>query len=98
LPERLASIHNEVLTSTGACSEQVHRNFISPPSLWPGRELRAYHCPSCASWRNAGATRILLLMVLTADQTDRRSTKLECAGSGLFNFQGTGKHGGALHK
>ena len=55
-----------------ACSEQVHRNFISPPSLWPGRELRAYHCPGCASWRNAGATRILLLMVLTADQTDRK--------------------------
>ena len=84
--------------STGACSEQVHRNFISPPSLWPGRELRAYHCPSYASWRNAGATCILLLMVLTADQTDRRSTKLECAGSGLFIFQGAGKHRGALHK
>ena len=23
-----------------------HRNFTSPPSLWPGRELREYHCPS----------------------------------------------------
>ena len=80
--------------STGACSEQVHRNFISPPSLWPGRELRAYHCPSCASWRNAGATRILLLVVLTANQTDRRSTQLECTGSGLFDFQGAGKHRG----
>ena len=27
-----------------ACGEQVHGNFISPPSLWPGRELREYHC------------------------------------------------------
>ena len=35
----------------------------------------------------------MLRTVLTADQTDRRSTKLECAGSGRFIFQGTGKHG-----
>lgn len=82
--------------STGACGEQVHRYFISPPSLWPGRELRAYHCPSCASWRNAGAARILLLMVPAADQADSRSAKLECTGYGLFNFQKTCKHGGYL--
>ena len=31
----------------GACGEQVHRNFISPPSLWPGRELRKYHDTPC---------------------------------------------------
>lgn len=30
--------------STGAGTP--HRNFTSPPSLWPGRELREYHCPS----------------------------------------------------
>lgn len=82
--------------STGACGEQVHRNFISPPSLWPGRELQAYHCPSCASWRNAGAARILLLMVPAADQADSRSAKPECTGSGLFYFQKTCKHGGYL--
>ena len=23
---------------------RLHRNFTSPPSLWPGRELRKYHC------------------------------------------------------
>ena len=84
----------EILMSTSACGEQVHRYFISPPSLWPGRELRAYHCPSCASWRNAGATRILLLMVPAADQADSRLAKPECTGSGLFNFQKTCKHGG----
>lgn len=28
----------------GACGEQAHRSFISPPSLWPGRVLRKYHC------------------------------------------------------
>ena len=89
----LLGIFKNKMLIASACSEQVHRNFIPPPSLWPGRELRAYHCPSCASWRNTGATRILLRTVLTADQTDRRSTKLECTGSGLFNFQGTGKHG-----
>ena len=68
----------------------------TPPSLWPGRELRAYHCPSCASWRNAGATRILLLMVPAADQADSRSAKPEYTGSGLFNFQKTCKHGGCF--
>jgi len=26
-----------------ACSEQVHRNFTFPPSLWPDRELRKSH-------------------------------------------------------
>ena len=79
------------LLAAGAASQT---KSVSPPSLWPGRELREYHCPSCASWRNAGATRILLLVVLTANQTDRRSTQLECTGSGLFDFQGAGKHRG----
>ena len=50
----------------------------------------------CASWRNAGATRILLLMVPAADQADSRLAKPECTGSGLFNFQKTCKHGGCL--
>lgn len=27
-----------------------HRNLTSPPSLWPGRELRKYHYPLCVSW------------------------------------------------
>ena len=69
---------------------------ISSSRLPYGRALRAYHCPSCASWRNAGAIRILLLMVPAADQADWRSTKPECTGSGLFNFQGACKHGGCF--
>lgn len=79
--------------STGGCSEQLHRNLTSPPSLWPGRELRKYHCPQSESWRHAGAARILLLMVLFARQTDSRSADRECAGSGLCNYQGTIRYG-----
>ena len=27
----------------------LHRNLTSPPSLWPGRELRKYHYPRTGS-------------------------------------------------
>jgi len=31
----------------GAPAKLLHRNLTSPPSLWPGRELRKYHyCPA----------------------------------------------------
>lgn len=34
------------LRHTSARGERVHGSLIPPPSLWPGRELRKYHC-SC---------------------------------------------------
>ena len=51
-----------------ACGEQVHRNLISPPSLWPGRELRKYHCNPAVLSRYVGATHISVLMYLLAGQ------------------------------
>ena len=37
----------------------LHRNRTSPPSLWPGRELRKYHCPQHLSSPPPGAARLL---------------------------------------
>ena len=31
------------------CAAPLHRTLTSPPSLWPGRELRKYHYPLCVS-------------------------------------------------
>ena len=38
-----------------AVCELLHRNRTSPPSLWPGRELRKYHCPCRISSPPPGA-------------------------------------------
>ena len=56
-----------------ACSEQVHRNLISPPSLWPGCVLQKYHYPPDISSRYGSAASISVLLVLPAGQTDSRS-------------------------
>ena len=39
---------------------QLHRSSTSPPSLWPGRELRKYHCPSAPVVARPVAIRSLL--------------------------------------
>ena len=39
---------------------QLHRNLTSPPSLWPGRELRKYHYPSAPVVARPVAIRSLL--------------------------------------
>ena len=41
------------------CAAPLHRNRTSPPSLWPGRELRKYHCPQHLSSPPPGAARLL---------------------------------------
>ena len=41
------------------CAAPLHRNLTSPPSLWPGRELRKYHCPQHLSSPSPGAARLL---------------------------------------
>ena len=45
---------------TAAPLMQLHRNLTSPPSLWPGRELRKYHCPSALVVAYPGTARSLL--------------------------------------
>ena len=58
--------------SPDACGEQVHRNFISPPSLWPGCVLQKYHYTPAVSSRYTGAAHISVHMVLLTRQTDSR--------------------------
>ena len=40
----------------------------------------------------------MLLLVLLARQTDRRSAKMECTGSGLFGCQGASPAKGCFHR
>ena len=35
----------------GKCASLLHWNLTIPPSLWPDRELRKYHCPCLALHR-----------------------------------------------
>ena len=46
-------------------AKQVHRSLTSPPSLWPGRELRKYHYPQSLSWPSAGGNPALPASVLS---------------------------------
>ena len=44
----------------------LHRNLTSPPSLWPGRELRKYHYPCAGSslcWLQSNITGLTLIAV-----------------------------------
>ena len=52
--------------------------------------------PAALHGEMQGPPAYYLLMVPAADQADWRSTKPECTGSGLFNFQGACKHGGCF--
>ena len=43
------------------CASLLHWNLTIPPSLWPDRELRKYHCPCLALTPSPVAIRHLLL-------------------------------------
>ena len=43
------------------CASLLHWNLTIPPSLWPDRELRKYHCPCLALTPPPVAIRHLLL-------------------------------------
>ena len=45
-PNLSSTPRNRWESSGGSLRDCSHRNLTSPPSLWPGRELRKYHC-SC---------------------------------------------------
>ena len=61
----ICSQHPECLGNhqTAACLP-LHRNLTSPPSLWPGRELRKFHIP-VPVFAKLGATQ------LSQDQSSR---------------------------
>ena len=52
--------HTPGTHQTPAC-RQIHRTLTSPPSLWPGRELRKYHYLLRLSWPPPAAIRLPLL-------------------------------------
>ena len=70
-----------------ARSLRVHRNFISPPSLWPSCVLQKYHYPPVVSWRNTVASRILLLFVLLPGHTRSRYQQKNVSVRTIFCFQ-----------
>ena len=59
---------------------QVHRNLTSPPSLWPGRESRKYHCP---------LSRTALLAKASPPQIRRVRSTENVSGGCLSDFQGS---------
>ena len=68
-------------SSGGDLLESPHRNPTSPPSLWPGRELRKYHCPctlSSPGRKQSGPVRLM-------DRSLQKLKVMALAGSGLCN-------------
>ena len=55
LPQRCRISHRR------QCASLLHWNLTIPPSLWPDRELRKYHCPCLALTPPPVAIRHLLL-------------------------------------
>ena len=90
------------------CAAPLHRNRTSPPSLWPGRELRKYHCPQHLSSPPPGAARLLscklyrsLISEVVAHSRKRLRGSAHSVGNVpdacMFGFQGS-LSGKALRK
>ena len=90
------------------CAAPLHRNRTSPPSLWPGRELRKYHCPQHLSSPPPGAARLLscklyrsLISEVVAHSRKRLRGSAHSVGNVpdacMFSFQGS-LSGKALRK
>ena len=82
------------------CAAPLHRNRTSPPSLWPGRELRKYHYSRFLSSPPPVAIRILShglnrssLWSLGAPVKMAREIG-NVPGDWIFSFQGTTNHDG----
>ena len=82
------------------CAAPLHRNLTSPPSLWPGRELRKYHCPQHLSSPPPGAARLLscklyrsLISEVVAHSRKRLRGSAHSVGNvpdaWIFSFQGS---------
>ena len=71
-----------------ACSEQIHRNFISPPSLWPGRELREYHCAR-PDHRGIREPPVYQCTWFCSPRRRIAASRFGDVEDKLFNFQGT---------
>ena len=82
------------------CAAPLHRNRTSPPSLWPGRELRKYHCPQHLSSPPPGAARLLscklyrsLISEVVAHSRKRLRGSAHSVGNvpdaWIFSFQGS---------
>ena len=76
-----------------ACGEQVHRNFISPPSLWPGRELREYHCTR-PDRRGIREPPVYQCSWFCSPHRRIAASRFGDVEDKLFDFQGAGKHRG----
>ena len=76
------------------CASLLHWNLTIPPSLWPDRELRKYHCPCPALTPPPVAIRHLLLRNryrpdgLHGVQSKARPNR-NVPEEGVFSFQGT---------